>query len=121
MTDTTPTNTGLTTVLEVISDKWAMPIIRAISAGHNRFGLLKAQLPDVSKKMLTQTLRRLERNGVILRIDYDEVPPHVEYEITELGTSLGEQLTPLCQWGDQNGEDIEAVRHVYDTVQDSEI
>ncbi len=110
--------TGMTTVLEVISDKWASQILLAISEEHDRFGEIKRQIPDISTKMLTQTLRRLERNGIIERIDYEENPPRVEYQLTTLGKSLDAQMGSLCQWGLQHQQAIESAREDYDESQD---
>lgn len=111
-------NSGIATALEIIADKWATPVLRAISEGQNRFGVLQRTVPGISKKMLTQTLRKLERNGIIERIDFEETPPRVEYYVTPLGGSLREHLSDLCQWGNQNGEEVSQARVEYDATQE---
>lgn len=98
----------------IVSDKWAIEVIRAVRRGHNRYGLMQKAIPNITKKMLTQTLRKLERNGIIDRIDYDENPPRVEYSITPMGDALVERLTMMCEWSKAFLEDVEQAREAYD-------
>jgi DNA-binding HxlR family transcriptional regulator len=89
----------LTTAQEILSGKWKLLIIHAINNGDNRFCVLKRMLPGCTQTMLSNQLRSLERDGLITRIVFAEVPPHVEYELTP----LGKQITPIIQkinaWG----------------------
>lgn len=105
--------------IALISDKWSIEVLHGIGDGANRYGELKRHIPDITKKMLTQTLRKLERNGIIKRIEYDENPLRVEYFITPVGQTLVQQLTLICTWSRQNFEKVEEAREIYDTTQDS--
>lgn len=85
--------------LDVIGGKWKPLILWALGDRVMRFGELQKGLPGVNAKMLTKQLRELEEDGVILRTVYAEVPPRVEYSITEFGTTLIPILEALCDWG----------------------
>lgn len=85
-------------ILELIGSKWAMLIICTLAKGPTRTGALKRHIDGVSQKMLTQTLRDLERHGILQRIDYAEVPPRVEYKLTRMGESLGELVRQIEDW-----------------------
>ena len=90
-------------VLEWFSDKWNLAVLIKISQGAPiRFGELFRQIPDISEKMLSSTLHTLETDGLIDRHVFPEVPPHVEYSLTERGASLMEVLDRLCLWGEAN-------------------
>ncbi len=93
-------------ILELIADKWTLLIVPALRNGRMRNGELMRVIGGVSQKMLTQTLRELERNGLVARIDHQEVPPRVEYELTDLGRSLSDLMRKLDGWAEAN---IEAV------------
>ena len=101
-------------LLELIADKWALLALHALHDGPARNGVLLRRLDGVSQKMLTQTLRNLERNGLVKRIDYQEVPPRVEYQSTELGDSLGCKVAGLAFWVQDHIGDVEAARAAYD-------
>ncbi|MEM6280713.1 MAG: helix-turn-helix domain-containing protein [Chloroflexota bacterium] len=105
-------------VIALVSDKWVGHVLRSLRLGNNRYGQLRRTIPGITRKMLTQTLRKLERNGIILRTDYDESPPRVEYSITPLGETLIAHLTTLCQWSKQFYADVEAAREDYDATND---
>jgi DNA-binding HxlR family transcriptional regulator len=101
-------------VIALVSDKWVIEVLHGLRAGQNRYGLLQRHIPAITKKMLTQTLRKLERNGIIERIDYQENPPRVEYTITPAGDSLIQRLTQMCEWSKAFFADVERSRAVYD-------
>lgn len=87
------------TTLTLIGDKWKILIIRDLSDGTKRFGELKKSVGAISQKVLTSNLRQLEENGIIHRKVYAQVPPKVEYSLTDLGQSLQPVLSALAIWG----------------------
>lgn len=87
------------TTLTLIGDKWKVLILRDLLPGTKRFGELKKSIGSVSQKVLTAQLRNMEENGLITRRVYAEVPPRVEYSLTELGMSLKPILDAMCSWG----------------------
>ena len=101
-------------LLDVIGDKWKPIVLIILGKGMRRYGELQRCLPDVSKKMLTQTLRQMERDGLISRTVYPVVPPKVEYRLTELGSTLGEAFCGVWIWADRNLAKVEAARRAFD-------
>ncbi len=87
------------TTLNLIGDKWKILILRDLSDGTKRFGELKKSIGDISQKVLTSNLRRMEECGLVSRVAYAEVPPRVEYSLTELGKSLQPVLRAMAEWG----------------------
>ena len=87
------------TTLTLISDKWKVLILRDLLPGTKRFGELKRSLGSVSQKVLTAQLRQMEESGLLVRTVYPEVPPRVEYTLTELGYSLKPILDAMWSWG----------------------
>src|ERR1051326_9273021 len=87
--------------LEIIADQWTMLVIGALREDTKRFSQLHAQIEGISKKMLTQTLRALERNGLVKRVIYPVIPPMVEYSLTPLGQTLIEPIRALRDWSEQ--------------------
>ena len=85
-------------ILALIGSKWSMLILCALRAGPRRTGELKRRLEGVSAKMLTQTLRELERHGIVMREDFGEVPPRVEYRLSPLGQSLSKLVIEIEHW-----------------------
>ena len=85
-------------ILQLIGSKWSMLILCTLRAGPRRTGELKRRLDGVSAKMLTQTLRELERHGIVEREDFAEVPPRVEYRLSALGRSLASLVVEIEQW-----------------------
>jgi DNA-binding HxlR family transcriptional regulator len=85
--------------LGVIGGKWKPVITYYLLAGTKRFGELRRCIPDATQKMLTQQLRELERDGIVARKVFHEVPPKVEYSLTKYGQTLRPVMTELCQWG----------------------
>ena len=84
--------------LDRIADKWTCLIVYALLDGPRRHGELRRMIDGISQKMLTQTLRSLEYDGLVKRTVHDVVPPHVEYELTALGQTLTGPLVAICQW-----------------------
>lgn len=101
-------------VLEIIADKWSVIILCALSYGTKRYNELQRQIGGISQKMLTQTLRKLERNGLVERRVYAVVPPKVEYSLTPLSETLTDSMEVLCQWAEKNFAEIEAARQRYE-------
>lgn len=85
-------------VLDRIGDKWTVLIVSTLSGGTLRYSVLQASIPGISQRMLTQTLKHLERDGLITRTAYPEVPPRVEYDLTDLGRSLLDAVTAMTGW-----------------------
>ena len=92
-------NISVEATLEVIGGKWKTVILCHLTHGKKRTSELRRLMPGITQKMLTQQLRELEEDGIINRIAYNQVPPKVEYELTEYGWSLKEVLDLLCSWG----------------------
>jgi len=88
------------TTLSLIGSKWKVLILRDLMDGKKRFGELKKSVGAVTQKVLTAQLREMERDGLLTRTVYPEVPPRVEYELTSLGLSLGPVLNALRLWGE---------------------
>jgi DNA-binding HxlR family transcriptional regulator len=101
-------------VLSQIGDKWSLLIITHLTFGSHRFSELQGAVPDISQRMLTQTLRKLEREGLVLRTVTPTIPPRVDYEMTELGHSLLDPLASLSEWALQKRTAIENARVAYD-------
>lgn len=84
--------------LDVLGGKWGLPVVAQLARGTKRFGELKRSLPSISEKMLIKQLRRLEADGIVRRRQYPEVPPRVEYSLSEVGESLIPVLDHLGNW-----------------------
>jgi DNA-binding HxlR family transcriptional regulator len=97
-------------ILDLIADKWAMLIVNALGEGTMRFTALKVAVPGISHKMLAQTLRGLERNGIVTRCVYATVPPRVDYSLTETGTDLLDTAKRICAWTSRHRATIERAR-----------
>lgn len=96
-------------LLDVIAGKWTPIILYCLSGGTRRFSELQHQIPDISKKMLIQVLRRLESDGIVARTVYPVVPPKTEYRLTPLGRRIHEPVAMLCQWAVENEKDLKTV------------
>jgi DNA-binding HxlR family transcriptional regulator len=103
-------------VLDCIADKWAALVVGLLLGGTRRFGELRREIQGVSQKMLTQTLRSLERDGIVRREVYATVPPKVEYSLTPLGQSLAATLEELRLWAERNIEDVLRNREAFDAA-----
>ncbi|WP_329343547.1 helix-turn-helix transcriptional regulator [Streptomyces sp. NBC_01352] len=102
-------------LLNRIGDKWTVLVLGELADGRaRRFSALRARLSGVSEKMLTQTLRHLERDGLVTRTLYATVPPRVEYQLTALGQTLSEPLSALRKWSVDHMVEVEAARTAYD-------
>jgi DNA-binding HxlR family transcriptional regulator len=93
---------GLHTVLALIGAKRKMLFLDHLCYGPRRFSELRRLLPGISEKILIQDLRQMQQSSLLVRKDYQPIPPKVEYSITPFGRSLGKSLAPLCAWGDRN-------------------
>ena len=98
-----------------VADKWTMILIEVLhDHGEQRFTQISKRVPDISQKMLTQTLRLMERNGLVVRTIHPVVPPKVEYRLTALGESLGEPFCGVWTWAEDNLETVEGAREQFD-------
>lgn len=95
------------TTLMLISDRWKVLIIRDLMEGTKRFGELKKSIGNVSQKVLTANLRSMEETGLLIRTVYAEVPPRVEYTLTETGYSLKPVLDAMMEWGNDYKKKVE--------------
>ncbi len=102
-------------LLDRIADKWALLIIATLHTQRLRFTELQRRIPGISQRMLTLTLRKLERDGLVIRTAHAEVPPRVEYEPSELAASLIPHAVALANWAIEHNPDIQAHREAYDT------
>ena len=103
-------------VLDRIGDKWTVLTLMALAGAPRRFGALHRLMPDISKRMLTQTLRGLERDGLATRHVFPTKPPSVEYRLAPLGRSVLEPLAHLVAWADANYPDIRQARARFDAA-----
>lgn len=100
---------GLDIALAVVGGKWKPLILYHLQHGPQRFGDLKRLVAGISEKVLIQQLRDLQAAGVLVRHDYKQVPPRVDYTVTPFGMTLVQALMPLCHWGTQNRSEITRV------------
>ncbi|MBN8844231.1 MAG: helix-turn-helix transcriptional regulator [Sphingomonadales bacterium] len=99
-----------------VADKWTMLLLEALEDnGECRFTRLAQLVPGISQKMLTQTLRQMERDGLVHRTVHPVIPPKVEYRLTELGQGLGEAFCGVWLWAEANLERVETARIAFDT------
>jgi DNA-binding HxlR family transcriptional regulator len=103
-------------VLTRVGDKWSVLVISLLGDGTMRFSELQRSIEGISQRMLTLTVRQLERDGLVLRKVYPEVPPRVEYTLTELGNTLLEPVRVLGAWALDHRGDIELARRRYDAA-----
>lgn len=100
-------------VIDRIGDRWTLLVLYALGTGTLRFSALRSRVEGVSQKMLTQTLRGLERDGVVRRRVYPTVPPKVEYSLTPLGRGLTDVITGIRTWAYEHMDDIASAREAY--------
>ncbi|MFF2624380.1 winged helix-turn-helix transcriptional regulator [Kitasatospora griseola] len=102
-------------VVDIVFSRWTTPILWTLHThGRQRFVELERRIGAITAKVLTQRLRQLERDGMVVRTYHPEVPPRVEYEITDLGRSLAPLFAHLSQWAAANLDRVEQARHAYD-------
>ncbi|MET9386343.1 helix-turn-helix domain-containing protein [Streptomyces sp. NPDC002928] len=101
-------------VLDLVGDKWSMLVIGALAAGDARYSDLDTTIPAISRRMLTLTLKRLQRSGLVDRTSYPEVPPRVEYSLTSLGASLLSAIDPLAAWSTEHHTEVRRHQDTYD-------
>jgi DNA-binding HxlR family transcriptional regulator len=107
-------------ILGRIADKWTLLVIEALDGEDEmRFSQLRTRIGSISQKMLTKTLRRLERDGLVIRRAHATVPPRVDYKLTRLGKSLGESVCGICIWVGKNMKSMERARRAYDATHSS--
>jgi DNA-binding HxlR family transcriptional regulator len=101
-------------VLARIGDKWTVYVVRLLSDGSMRFNEIKRAIPAISQRMLTLTLRGLERDGLVTRTIYPTIPPRVDYELTDLGRTLITTLMAMGEWAVSNRAKVEKARAAFD-------
>lgn len=95
-------NCPVTVTLELIGGRWKAPILYYLSKGTRRFGQIDATITGISRKVLTEQLKQLENDGLIIRVHYKELPPRVEYSLTDFGKSLDVVFTSIVDWAEAN-------------------
>jgi DNA-binding HxlR family transcriptional regulator len=101
-------------VLNRVGDKWSVLIVQLLADGPKRFSEIRRAIEGISQRMLTLTLKGLERDGLVTRTVYPTVPPRVEYELTSLGRTLRKPIQTLAKWAQENREVIQQSRNRYD-------
>jgi DNA-binding HxlR family transcriptional regulator len=107
-------------VLNRVGDKWSVQVVGLLGGGKKRFSELRHNIEGISQRMLTLTLKGLERDGLITRTAYPTIPPRVEYELTKLGHSLLKPITALGKWAGQNRQRIQSARERYDAYKSAQ-
>ncbi|MER5280466.1 helix-turn-helix domain-containing protein [Streptomyces sp. NPDC002809] len=102
-------------ILDRIGDKWTLLVVATLDGERMRFTELQQRIPGISQRMLTRTVRHLERDGLLSRTVFPEVPPRVEYELTPRGRTLIEPAVKLAEWAVDNNPGIERSRTTYDS------
>jgi DNA-binding HxlR family transcriptional regulator len=109
---------AISSILQRVGDKWTVLVVTKLGGGRMRFNELRGAVGGISQKMLTTTLRSLERDGFVTREQFPTIPPRVEYELTELGRELLDPVTALADWARRNGERISRARESFDRTSD---
>ena len=115
-----PTRIELTQTCEIrdlldrLADKWSLLVVELLGEGTQRFSQLRRNIDGISQRMLTLTLRRLERDGLVHRTVHPVVPPQVDYDLTPLGTTLLEAIAPLVAWTRTHRDEVATARSEYD-------
>jgi DNA-binding HxlR family transcriptional regulator len=108
----------ISTLLSRIGDKWTVLVVSTLGEGSKRFNELRREIPSVSQRMLTLTLRNLERDGLVSRTVTPSIPPRVDYALTDLGCSLLTPVNALSDWALANVEAIHSAQAHFDALQD---
>jgi DNA-binding HxlR family transcriptional regulator len=111
----------ISTLLSRIGDKWTVLVVQTLGSGSKRFNELRREIPSVSQRMLTLTLRNLERDGLVSRTVTPSIPPRVDYELTDLGQSLQGPICSLATWACDNVEKIHAAQARFDAEADKAV
>jgi DNA-binding HxlR family transcriptional regulator len=114
--DDYPEDCGIREVLDRIGDKWSVLMVVELAKGVRRFRALQRAVPGISQRMLTLTLRRLERDGLITRTVYATVPAQVEYALTDMGRSMHAQVRQLADWAAEHRAAVSAARRSWDVA-----
>lgn len=114
-----PTCRTISSLLQRVGDKWTVLVVMSLGDGTKRFSELRREIPSVSQRMLTLTLRNLERDGLVNRTVTPTIPPRVDYELTDLGQSLQKPICGLARWATENVGAIHAAQSRYDAEHDS--
>jgi DNA-binding HxlR family transcriptional regulator len=109
--------TAMGDILNRIGDKWSVMVVGRLKGGTMRFSELRRAIDGVSQRMLTLTLRNLERDGLVTRTVYAEIPPRVEYTLTEMGRTLTGPIGALWDWAAEHQDQVAKARAVYDSAQ----
>jgi DNA-binding HxlR family transcriptional regulator len=107
-------------LLDRLADKWSLLVVELLGGGPRRFTELRRQIDGISQRMLTVTVRQLERDGMVLRTVYPVVPPRVDYELTALGATLLEAIEPLVAWARAHRDEIADARSAYDATRSND-
>lgn len=106
-----------TEIIARVADRWTMEILEALHTGDTlRFTEVAHAIPGISQKMLTQTLRQMERDGLVKRTVYPVIPPHVEYSLTRLGTTLTAAFCNVWIWAEKNAKAVQRARERFDAT-----
>jgi len=108
----------ISALLQRIGDKWTVLVVNTLAEGSKRFNELRREIPSVSQRMLTLTLRNLERDGLVSRTVTPSIPPRVDYELTALGHSLHKPVNALAEWALENVEAIHSAQSKFDEARD---
>ncbi|MFD1612095.1 winged helix-turn-helix transcriptional regulator [Sphingomonas tabacisoli] len=108
----------ISSLLQRVGDKWTVLVVMSLGDGTKRFSELRREIPSVSQRMLTLTLRNLERDGLVSRTVTPTIPPRVDYELTEMGRSLREPVGSLADWALKHVDTIDRARERFDAEQD---
>jgi DNA-binding HxlR family transcriptional regulator len=107
-------------LLQRIGDKWTVLVVQTLADGPRRFNELRREIPSVSQRMLTLTLRNLERDGLVSRTVTPTIPPRVDYELTELGKSLQKPICGLANWAMDHVDEIHAAQARFDNDREAQ-
>lgn len=107
-------------ILNRIGDKWSVMVVGRLKGGTMRFSQLRRAIDGVSQRMLTLTLRNLERDGLVTRTVYAEIPPRVEYTLTEMGRTLTGPIGALWDWAAEHQDEVARARMLYDRAQETD-